>query len=310
MLVVENILEYKALKSSIVTIGTFDGVHIGHQKIITDMVKKGKKENLITILLTFFPHPRMVLQKDFNISMIDTVEEKKKIFEKLGIEVLIIQPFTKDFSRMTAVKFTRDILVNSLKVSKLIIGYDHRFGRNREATVENLKSYGLDYNFKVNEIPAQDIESISVSSTKVRNAITSGDIKLANKFLNRSFSLSGLIIRGDSIGREIGYPTANLKILENYKLKPQNGVYLVRTKIKKQIYFGMMNIGIRPTISGKNIQIETHLFNFKGDLYNREISFKILEKIRDEKRFESLEKLKIQLDRDKNSCQKLIPQYL
>ena len=201
MLVVENILEYKALKSSIVTIGTFDGVHIGHQKIITDMVKKGKKKILITILLTFFPHPRMVLQKDFNIRMIDTVDEKEKIFEKLGIEVLIIQPFTKDFSRMTAVKFTRDILVNSLKVSKLIIGYDHRFGRNREATVENLKSYGLDYNFKVNEIPAQDIESISVSSTKVRNAIASGDIKLANKFLNRSFSLSGLIIRGDSIGR-------------------------------------------------------------------------------------------------------------
>ena len=172
------------LKSSIVTIGTFDGVHIGHQKIIADMVKRKKKKFDYNITY-FFPHPRMVLQKDFNIRMIDTVDEKKKIFEKLGIEVLIIQPFTKDFSRMTAVKFTRDILVNSLKVSKLIIGYDHRFGRNREATVENLKSYGLDYNFKVNEIPAQDIESISVSSTKVRNAITSGDIKLANKFLNR-----------------------------------------------------------------------------------------------------------------------------
>ena len=197
MEVFENILEYKPSRESIVTIGTFDGVHIGHRKIITDMVAKGKKENLLTILLTFFPHPRMVLQKDSNIKMIDTINEKKNIFKKLGVEVLIIQPFTKDFSRMSAIKFTRDILVNSLKVSKLMIGYDHRFGRNREATVQTLKGFGLDYNFKVDEIPAQDIESISVSSTKVRNAIRSGDFKLVNKFLGRPFNLSGKIIKGD-----------------------------------------------------------------------------------------------------------------
>ena len=310
MQVFENILEYKPLGESIVTIGTFDGVHIGHRKIITDMVAKGKKENLLTILLTFFPHPRMVLQKDSNIKMIDTINEKKNIFKKLGVEVLIIQPFTKDFSRMSAIKFTRDILVNSLKVSKLMIGYDHRFGRNREATVQTLKGFGLDYNFKVDEIPAQDVESISVSSTKVRNAIRSGDFKLVNKFLSRPFNLSGKIIKGDKLGRKIGYPTANLKILEKYKLKPQNGVYLVRTKLKKQIYFGMMNIGIRPTISAKNNQIETHLFNFNGNLYGHEMTLEILEKIRDEKKFESIEKLKIQLDFDKKHCQKLIPQYL
>ena len=237
MQVFENILEYKPLGESIVTIGTFDGVHIGHRKIITDMVAKGKKENLLTILLTFFPHPRMVLQKDSNIKMIDTINEKKNIFKKLGVEVLIIQPFTKDFSRMSAIKFTRDILVNGLKVSKLMIGYDHRFGRNREATVQTLKGFGLDYNFKVDEIPAQDIESISVSSTKVRNAIRSGDFKLVNKFLDRPFNLSGKIIKGDELGRKIGYPTANLKIFEKYKLKPQNGVYLTRTKLNKQTYF-------------------------------------------------------------------------
>ena len=310
MEVFENILEYKPSRESIVTIGTFDGVHIGHRKIITDMVAKGKKENLLTILLTFFPHPRMVLQKDSNIKMIDTINEKKNIFKKLGVEVLIIQPFTKDFSRMSAIKFTRDILVNSLKVSKLMIGYDHRFGRNREATVQTLKGFGLDYNFKVDEIPAQDIESISVSSTKVRNAIRSGDFKLVNKFLGRPFNLSGKIIKGDELGRKIGYPTANLKIFEKYKLKPQNGVYLVRTKLKKQIYFGMMNIGIRPTISAKNNQIETHLFNFNGNLYNHEMTLEILEKIRVEKKFESIEKLKIQLDIDKRHCQKLIPEYL
>ena len=310
MQVFENILEYKPSRESIVTIGTFDGVHIGHRKIITDMVAKGKKENLLTILLTFFPHPRMVLQKDSNIKMIDTINEKKNIFKKLGVEVLIIQPFTKDFSRMSAIKFTRDILVNSLKVSKLMIGYDHRFGRNREATVQTLKGFGLDYNFKVDEIPAQDIESISVSSTKVRNAIRSGDFKLVNKFLNRPFNLSGKIIKGDELGRKIGYPTANLKIFEKYKLKPQNGVYLTRTKLNKQTYFGMMNIGIRPTISAKNNQIETHLFNFNGNLYGHEMTLEILEKIREEKKFESIEKLKIQLDIDKKHCQKLIPQYL
>ena len=310
MQVFENILEYKPSRESIVTIGTFDGVHIGHRKIITDMVAKGKKENLLTILLTFFPHPRMVLQKDSNIKMIDTINEKKNIFKKLGVEVLIIQPFTKDFSRMSAIKFTRDILVNSLKVSKLMIGYDHRFGRNREATVKTLKSFGLDYNFKVDEIPAQDIESISVSSTKVRNAIRNGDFKLVNKFLNRPFNLSGKIIKGDELGRKIGYPTANLKIFEKYKLKPQNGVYLTRTKLKKQTYFGMMNIGIRPTISAKNNQIETHLFDFNGNLYGHEMTLEILEKIREEKKFKSIEKLKIQLDVDKKHCQKLIPQYL
>ena len=310
MQVFENILEYKPSRESIVTIGTFDGVHIGHRKIITDMVAKGKKENLLTILLTFFPHPRMVLQKDSNIKMIDTINEKKNIFKKLGVEVLIIQPFTKDFSRMSAIKFTRDILVNSLKVSKLMIGYDHRFGRNREATVQTLKGFGLDYNFKVDEIPAQDIESISVSSTKVRNAIRSGDFKLVNKFLDRPFNLSGKIIKGDELGRKIGYPTANLKIFEKYKLKPQNGVYLTRTKLNKQTYFGMMNIGIRPTISAKNNQIETHLFNFNGNLYDHEMTLEILEKIRVEKKFESIEKLKIQLDIDKKHCQKLIPQYL
>ena len=310
MQVFENILEYKPSRESIVTIGTFDGVHIGHRKIITDMVAKGEKENLLSILLTFFPHPRMVLQKDSNIKMIDTINEKKKIFKILGVEVLIIQPFTKDFSRMSAMEFTRDILVNSLKVSKLMIGYDHRFGRNREATVKTLKSFGLDYNFKVDEIPAQDIESISVSSTKVRTAIRSGDFKLVNKFLSRPFNLSGKIIKGDELGRKIGYPTANLKIFEKYKLKPQNGVYLTRTKLKKQTYFGMMNIGIRPTISAKNNQIETHLFDFNGNLYGHEMTLEILEKIREEKKFKSIEKLKIQLDVDKKHCQKLIPQYL
>ncbi|PDH46319.1 MAG: riboflavin biosynthesis protein RibF [Flavobacteriales bacterium MED-G15] len=309
MQVVENIFEYQPSKASILTIGTFDGVHVGHRKIIADMVATAKKENLCTTLLTFFPHPRMVLQKDSNIKMIDTLEEKIQIFENLGVEVLIVQPFTKEFSRMTAIEFTRDILVNSLKISKLVIGYDHRFGRNREATVDDLRNFGLDYGFSVSEIPAQDIESIAVSSTKIRNAITSGAIKLANKFLSRSFNLSGTVVRGDELGRKIGYPTANLKIEEDYKLKPQNGVYLVKAKLENETYFGMMNVGVRPTVAGKNTQIETYFFDFSGDLYDQKITLELLDKIREEKKFDSLEKLKNQLDADREHCQKLIPQY-
>jgi len=309
MEVIHKIKNYTPKIPSILTIGTFDGVHIGHQKIIKNLVSEAKKKGLCALVLTFFPHPRMVLQKDSNIKMIDTLEEKKKILNQLGVEVLIVQPFTLDFSSMTALEYTREVLVNGLNISKLIIGYDHRFGRNREATVEDLKQFGLDYNFSVEKIPAQDIESIAVSSTKVRNAIQTGEIMTANKYLGRPFSLSGIVVKGDRIGRKIGYPTANLNIQEEYKLLPQNGVYLLRSKLQGKEYFGMMNIGKRPTVSGKQTQIESHFFGFQGDLYDQKISIELLEKIRDEKKFDSLESLKNQLDRDQKSCHLLIPKY-
>ena len=221
---------------TILTLGTFDGVHIGHQKIIRDLVSKAKSEDLSAIVLTFSPHPRMVLQKDTQLKMIDTLEEKRQLLESLGVEILIVQPFTLEFSRLTAIEYTRDILVNGLNISKLIIGYDHRFGRNREATVKDLIQFGLDYNFTVEKIPVQDIESIAVSSTKIRNAIISGDIKKANRYLGRPFLLSGTVVKGDKIGRKMGYPTANINIKEEYKLKPQNGVYLVQSHLKNQKY--------------------------------------------------------------------------
>jgi len=309
MEVIHKIENYTPKIPSILTIGTFDGVHIGHQKIIKNLVSEAKKKGLCALVLTFFPHPRMVLQKDSNIKMIDTLEEKKKILNQLGVEVLIVQPFTLDFSSMTALEYTREVLVNGLNISKLIIGYDHRFGRNREATVEDLKQFGLDYNFSVEKIPAQDIESIAVSSTKVRNAIQTGEIMTANKYLGRPFSLSGIVVKGDRIGRKIGYPTANLNIQEEYKLLPQNGVYLLRSKLQGKEYFGMMNIGKRPTVSGKQTQIESHFFGFQGDLYDQKISIELLEKIRDEKKFDSLESLKNQLDMDQKSCHLLIPKY-
>ncbi len=310
MEVIHNISNYRPQKPAILTIGTFDGVHFGHQKILQNLVVEAKKENLCAIVLTFFPHPRMVLQKETQLKMIDTLEEKTKLLEQLGVEVLIVQPFTVEFSRMTAIEYTRDILVNGIGISKLIIGYDHRFGQNREATVEDLKQFGMDYNFTVEEIPAQDIESIAVSSTKVRNAIDSGEIKKANQYLGRPFSLNGTIVEGDKIGREMGYPTANLEIEEDYKLKPQNGVYLVQTSLVDKKYFGMMNVGKRPTVSGKKTRIETYFFDFKGDLYGKKLRVELLEKIRDEQKFDSLDALRNQLNSDQKSCQKLIPKYL
>jgi len=310
MEVIHNIANYRPKKTAILTIGTFDGVHIGHQKIISDLVAKAKKEDLCAVVLTFFPHPRMVLQKESQLKMIDTLKEKRQLLEILGVEILIIQPFTLEFSRMTAIEYTRDVLVNGLGISKLIIGYDHRFGRNREATVEDLKNFGLDYDFTVEEIPAQDIASIAVSSTKVRNAITAGEIKKANQYLGRPFSLSGTIVKGDKIGRKIGFPTTNLYIEEKYKLKPQNGVYLVQCHWDNQKYFGMMNVGKRPTISGKETQIETYFFDFDGDLYGKKLNINLLEKIRDEQKYDSLESLGNQLNIDQKSCRELIPKYL
>tara|TARA_B100000963_G_scaffold107006_1_gene92993 strand:- start:48072 stop:49004 length:933 start_codon:yes stop_codon:yes gene_type:complete len=310
MEVIHNIKNYQPKKPSILTIGTFDGLHIGHQKIIHNLVSKAKKEDLCSLVLTFFPHPRMVLQKDTQLKMIDTIEEKRQLLEKLGVEILIIQPFNREFSRMTALEYTRDILVNGLGISKLIIGYDHRFGRNREATIEDLKHFGLDYNFTVEEIPVQDVESIAVSSTKIRNAIITGHIKKANQFLGRHFLLCGTVVKGDKIGRKMGYPTANILIKEEYKLKPQNGVYLVQCHLYNQKFFGMMNVGKRPTISGKETQIETHFFEFEEDLYGKKLKIELLEKIRDEQKFDSLELLVEQLGVDKKNCQELIPYYL
>ena len=274
------------------------------------MVSSAKRENLSTLVLTFFPHPRMVLQHDNQLKMIDTIEEKITHLEQLGVDVLIIEPFTLEFSRMTAISYVRDILVNSLNISKLIVGYDHRFGRNREATVEDMKNFGMDYGFEVEEIPVQDISSVAVSSTKIRNAITEGAIKKANQFLGRPVALSGIVVAGDKIGRKIGFPTANLKIEEDHKLKPKNGVYLVACTIDNRQVFGMMNIGNRPTLSSKKEQIETHFFEFSGDLYDKKLRIDILEKIRDEQKFDSLDLLGDQINIDQDRCQKLISKYL
>ena len=309
MQVVQNIGNYSAQNPSILTIGTFDGVHIGHQKIIKDLVKVAKKNNLCSIVLTFFPHPRMVLQKESDLKMIDTLEEKQQFLEKMGVDVLIVHPFSRAFSRLTALEFTRDLLVNQLKISQLVVGYDHRFGRNREATIDDLKSFGLDYNFTVDEISSQDIESIAVSSTKIRNALNKGDLKTANQFLGRPFGLTGTVVKGDGIGKKFGFPTANIQVKQDYKLRPQNGVYLVRSELSGIAFFGMMNIGMRPTVSGKTTQTEIHFFNLDQNLYDLEISLEVLEKIREEVKFNSTNELTEQLKKDRINCEKIIAEY-
>ena len=306
MKIFNNIQSYSSEKESILTIGTFDGVHIGHNKILTKLVEESKKNNLSSLIMTFFPHPRMVLQKSQEIKMINTMDEKIHLFEKTGVDNLIIQPFDKNFSKIRAKEFVEEILVKKLNIKHIIIGYDHRFGKDREASVEDLKKFGLNYMFTVEEIAAQEIHSIAISSTKIRNAILKGEIKKCNEYLGRNFMLTGEVVHGDGLGKKINFPTANIEIIDTYKIIPKNGVYLVKTIINSERYFGMMNIGVRPTIGGKNKSLEIHFFNFKDNIYNKTISVEIICKIRDEEKFSSIDELKIQLKKDEQFCLKLI----
>ena len=287
---------------TVLTIGTFDGVHIGHQKIIKRLVEISKVKNLTPSLLTFFPHPRMVLQKDANIKLINTISEKETILNAFGISNLIIKEFTKDFSRLTALEYVENILVNQLKAKHIIIGYDHHFGRNRNANIEDLKQFGKEFNFEVEEISKQDINDVAVSSTKIRNALLEGDIKTANAYLGYNFMLSGTVISGKKLGKTINYPTANLYIEENYKLIPKHGVYIVKSEIDHQTVYGMMNIGFNPTVNGKHQTIETHFFNFNKDLYGKNLKIELLQRLRNEHKFESVSELQNQLHKDKTDA--------
>lgn len=290
--------DYKLLSNSVVTIGTFDGVHVGHKKIIRRLVKIAKKESLQAVVLTFFPHPRMVVQKDTDIKMLNTIDEKNKLMEAEGIDHLVVKKFTKQFSRLSAQDYVREVLVETLHVKHIIIGYDHHFGRNRTANINDLKAFGEIYDFKVTEISAQDIDEVTVSSTKIRKALLEGDIKTANTFLGYNFMLTGKVVKGKGLGKQLNYPTANIRIEEPYKLIPKNGVYVVKANIKDAIVFGMMNIGTNPTVDGKVQSIEVHFFNFSQDIYGKILEVEILERLRDEQKFDSLEELKNQLSKD------------
>ncbi|RSC95106.1 bifunctional riboflavin kinase/FAD synthetase [Tenacibaculum singaporense] len=309
MEIIHSIFDFTPSQKTMVTIGTFDGVHIGHQKIIEKLVSEAKASNKKSVLLTFFPHPRMVLQKDVSIKLINTIDERAQHLEKLGLDYLIIHPFSREFSRLTALDFVRDILVNQLNISKLIIGYDHHFGKNREGNIEQLTEYSHLYDFTVEEIPAQDIDEVSVSSTKIRKALANGHLKTANNYLGYNFSLTGSVVNGKQLGGKIGFPTANIDIPEDYKLIPKTGVYIVKSIIDNTTIYGMMNIGNRPTVDGEHQTIEVHYFNFNQNLYGKELTIELLYYLRDEQKFNSVSGLISQLKKDEQNAMLFLKSY-
>jgi riboflavin kinase/FMN adenylyltransferase len=297
-----SINEFHSDKKTILTLGTFDGVHIGHAAILKKLTQNTNDGQFESTVLTFFPHPRMVLQGKSDLKLLNTINEKMELLEKIGIENLIIHPFDESFAQLSAEEFVKTVLVDQLHVQKIIIGYDHRFGKNRTANIDDLTTFGTQYGFEVEQISAQEINAISISSTKIRTALETGDIHLANEYLGYAYFLSGTVVKGKQLGRTIGFPTANIKLEEEYKLVPKNGVYVVRAEIEDKHVFGMMNIGFNPTVQGKNRTIEAHFFDFDADIYNRNIKVSILQRIRSEKKFESVALLKMQLEKDQKEA--------
>jgi riboflavin kinase / FMN adenylyltransferase len=281
----------------VVTLGTFDGVHLGHQKIINRLLNAG----LESVVLTFSQHPRSILHKDSNVKLLNTNEEKIALLEKCGVNNLIIQNFDTAFSELSGEAFVKGILVDQLNIQKIIIGYDHRFGKNRSSDIHDLIYFGKKYHFDVEQISAKEIDEISVSSTKIRNAILEGDMTLANDYLGYPYTFSGLVTKGRQIGRTIGFPTANIKINDTRKILPKNGVYVVNGYWDNNWHQGMMNIGVKPTVDGQNLTIEIHFFDLNQDLYDKEIAIQVLDFLREEVKFDSLDALKEQLSKDKSS---------
>ncbi len=300
MKVYQGLESFSKLDNAVVTTGTFDGVHIGHKQILKRVNEIAAKTKGESVLLTFYPHPRMVLQEDSDLKLLNTIEEKTELLREAGIQHLIIQPFTKEFSRTTSLEYVRDILVNTIGTKKLVIGYDHHFGRNREGSFEHLKDYGPIYGFEVEEISAQDIDDVKVSSTKIRRSVEEGDIETANTYSGSPYPISGVVIGGEKLGRQLGFPTANIKIGNKYKLVPPNGVYAVKVDYSGETFLGMMNIGKKPTFekNGKQRFIEVHLLDFDADLYGEYLEIKLYKKIREEKKFDSKEELVAEIEKD------------
>ena len=294
--------------NTVFTQGTFDGVHLGHQKILKRLKDESVKAGGESVLLTFWPHPRLFLFPDDNgLKLLQTLEEKMDQLEKAGVDNVVVLPFTKEFSQMLPEDFIKDFLVNSLNIHTAIIGYDHRFGRNREGDINLLQSFEKPYNYKVLEIGPEDVDQITISSTKIRNSLLSGDVDTANVYLGRPYSFCGTVVHGKKLGKTIGYPTANLDINHPNKLIPANGVYAVQCKVEGQIYGGMMNIGNNPTVAGKDFSIEVNIFDFSADIYGKVVEIFVIARIRDEKKFGNIEELALILHLDKkNALEKIL----
>ena len=309
MKVYNGLTEFKRLKNAIVTSGTFDGVHLGHQKIIQRILQTAEKEKGETVLITFWPHPRLVLQPEMELFLINTFEEKVKLLEKFGIDHLVKMEFTKKFSTLSSEEFINTILIEGIGTKKLVIGYNHRFGKNREGSFEHLVGNQENYGFGIEEIPKQEIDEMGISSTNIRKSITSGAIDKANKFLGYRYSLTGKVTQGDKIGREIGFPTANIFVHSPNKIIPADGVYPVFVRIEEKTHRGMLYIGKRPTLNGTKRSIEVNIFDFNEDIYDREISVEFIRQTRGDMLFESLEALRQQLKKDKEESLKVFSHY-
>ena len=307
MNVYNSIDNFPGTANAVVTIGTFDGVHIGHQQIIRNLRKLSAETHGETVLLTFFPHPRMVLQPDDNdLKLITTMVEREELLRSFGIDHLIIQPFNKEFSRISATEFVRDQLMQKIGMKTLVIGYDHHFGRNREGSYKDLEEMSPVYGFRLEEINEQVINHVAVSSTKVRKALLEGDIVSANQLLGHRFSFRGKVVEGDKIGRTIGFPTANIEIPEPYKLIPAIGIYAVRIQVGNVVRNGMLYIGHRPVIDGKILRIEVNIFDFDEDIYGQEIQVIFVSRIRGDMSFKDLQGLKEKLNEDKTVATKIL----
>lgn len=292
-----------SLKHTAVTTGTFDGVHLGHKTIIERLIAAAKNIDGESVLLTFYPHPRMVLFPDDNqIKMLNTALEKEQLLQACGIDHLVVIPFTKEFSRLSSLEFVRNILSNTLKAKKLVIGYDHHFGRNREGSFAHLLEFGSLYGFEVEEIPAQDIDHVAISSSKIRQALESGDLQTANSYLGYEYNITGKVIKGKQLGRTIGYPTANIEINDRYKLIPEMGVYAVKVKYGTHIFDGMLSIGKNPTVTQNGpVTIEVNIFDFNHEIYHKEITVYFHKKLRNEEKYNSVDELIAQLAIDKEN---------
>ncbi len=322
MKIYRSIEDFIPLDNAVVTIGTFDGVHVGHQKILSSLKECAQNINGETVLLTFFPHPRMILHpEDDSLRLISDIEEKVQLLANAGIDHLIITPFTRDFSNQSPEEYIREVLVSKIGTKKIVIGYDHCFGKDRKGSLKDLRYHAEIYGYTVEQIPEQDINDVAVSSTKIREALIKGDIETANSYLGYPFQLTGKVIRGNQLGRDIGYPTANLQVLENYKLIPAYGIYAIEAAIIEpkeiktgpyvpneptRIIKGMGYIGTRPTVDGIGRSIEVHLFDFKDDLYNKTLRVKFLHFIRHDQWFETMQEMVDQMVVDEKRVRELL----
>ncbi len=296
-----------SLKNAVVTSGTFDGVHLGHQKILSRLIDLAKETQGVSVVISFWPHPRFVLSaKKPDLKLLSTIKEKIDLLENTGIDHFVIIPFTKEFSLLSSEQFIQDILIDKIQTKNLVIGYDHRFGRNREGGFDYLVANQHKFPFQIEEIPEQDIDDLEISSTLIRKALREGNVAKAQKLLGHPYSLRGAVILGDQLGRKINFPTANIAIEQEEKLIPDDGVYAVKIKVGQRLFKGMLNIGFRPTVNGVQRTVETHIFNFEEDIYTQEIEVFFYDRIRKEKKFVDIHALKNQLVEDKKEAEKIL----